>query len=115
MNTIFYFGIFYLKEPIMISLEIKVFVFVLNMVTIFLYSTINCSFFSMEAQQQKTLRPELPIQARQMNIAIMSDPTLLLYRAVNAQENENTYKIRLFYEIGKSNTIPFQEENTNPV
>lgn len=69
----------------------------------------------METHQQKILRPELPIQARQMNIAIMSDPTLLLYRAVNTQENENTCKIRLFYEIGKSNTIPFQEENTNPV
>ena len=39
------------------------------------------------------------LEVKQVNVGIMSDPSLLLYNAGFHDENEQVLKLRLFYEI----------------
>jgi hypothetical protein len=52
-------------------------------------------------------REEPSVQVREYFLAVMSDPSALLFTALESGETEMSLKTKLFYHIGNSRTMPY--------
>ena len=62
---------------------------------------------SQQMQRQQVQSRTLTAEQCQINLSVMSDPSLLLYNSLLEGKNEMSYKVKLFYSIGvPKTTVP---------
>lgn len=65
---------------------------------------------SQQVHRQQIPNKVISPEQRQINLSIMSDPSLLLYNSLMEGKNEMTYKVKLFYSTGASQTVLLRDE-----